>query len=137
MEREMVPASSAWTGWIGFAGLMMIVIGSLDFVEGLVAVIRKNYYVLGPNQIIIFNVTTWGWLTMLWGIIVAVAGYALLARSGWARWFAIVVGSLNVLGQLAFLGETQSPLWVLTTITLSIVVLYALIVHWGDVDATV
>jgi hypothetical protein len=137
MEREMEPAYSRWTGWIGFGALMMIVIGSLDFVEGLIAVIRDKYYVLGPNQIIIFDMTTWGWLTMIWGIVVAFAGYALLARSGWARWFAIVVGSLNVLGQLAFLGQTQSPLWVLTTIGLSIVVLYALIVRWGEVEATV
>ena len=81
--------------------------------------------------------TTWGWSTMIWGIIVAFAGYALLARSGWARWFAIIVGSLNVLGQLAFLGESQSPLWLLTTISLTIVVLYALIVRWDTVEATV
>ena len=137
MQREMEPAYSRWTGWIGFGGLMMIVIGSLDFVEGLIAVIRDKYYVLGPNQIIIFDMTTWGWLTMLWGLIVAFAGFSLLARSGWARWFAIIVGSLNVLGQLAFLGESQSPIWLLTTISLSIIVLYALIVRWHDVEATI
>jgi hypothetical protein len=116
---------------------MMIVIGSLDFVEGLIAVIRDKYYVLSPSQIIIFDMTTWGWLTMLWGLIVAFAGFSLLARSGWARWFAIIVGSLNVLGQLAFLGESQSPIWLLTTISLSIIVLYALIVRWHDVEATI
>ena len=137
MERDTELGYSRWTGWIGFGGLMMIVIGSLDFVEGLIAVIRDKYYVLAPSQIIVFDMTTWGWLTMVWGLIVAFAGYSLLARSSWARWFAIVVGSLNVLGQLTFLGSTQSPLWVLTTISLSIVVLYALIVRWNEVDATI
>ena len=137
MEREMEAGYSRWTGWIGFGGLMMIVIGSLDFVEGLIAVIRDKYYVLAPSQIIVFDMTTWGWLMMIWGILVAFAGFSLLARSGWARWFAIVVGSLNVLGQLAFLGESQSPIWLLTTISLSIIVLYALIVRWNDVEATV
>jgi len=52
----MAARSTAWTGWIGFAGLLMIVIGFLDFFEGLIAVIRKEYYVAAPNQIIIFNV---------------------------------------------------------------------------------
>jgi len=137
MQREMELATSKWTGWIGFGGLMMIVIGSLNVVEGLIAVIRNEYYVLGPNQIIVFDMTTWGVLAILWGLVVAFAGWSLLARLGWARWFTIVVGSLNVLAQLSFLGGTQSPLWALTVISLSIIVLYALIVHWGEVDATI
>jgi hypothetical protein len=64
------------------------------------------------------------------------AGWGLLSRAGWARWFTIVVGSLNVLGQLAFVGSAQYPLWALTVIALSIVVIYALIVRWDEVQAT-
>src|SRR5262245_30358260 len=123
---------SSWTGWIGFAGLLMIVIGSLEFFEGLIAVIRNEYYVLTPERIIVFDLTTWGWLTMLWGIIVAFAGFGLLSRSGWARWFTIVVGSLNFLTQLSFLGESQYPLWSLTILGLTAIVLFALTVRWGE-----
>jgi hypothetical protein len=129
--------SSSWSGWIGFAGWLMVVIGALDFFEGLIAIIRDKYYVLAPNQIIVFDMTTWGWLTLIWGIVVVFAGLGLLSGSGWARWFTIVVGSLNVLGQLAFVGSSQYPLWALTIVTLSIVVLYALIVRWDDSRATV
>jgi len=129
--------STRWTGWIGFAGLLMIVVGSLEFFEGLIAVIRDKYYVLGPEQIIIFDMTTWGWLTMLWGIVVAFAGWGLLARASWARWFTIVVGTVNILGQLAWLGSAAYPLWSLTILTLSIVILYALIVKWHEVEASV
>ncbi len=50
--------TSAWTGWIAFAGWMMLIIAMLDFFEGLIAVIRSEYYVLGPNQIIVFDTTT-------------------------------------------------------------------------------
>ena len=46
--------SGAWAGWIGFAGWMMVIVGALDFFEGLIAVIRDQYYVLGPSQIIVF-----------------------------------------------------------------------------------
>ena len=123
-------AARPMAGWIVFAAAMMMVIGSIDFIEGLVAVIRKQYYVLGPNQVIIFNVTTWGWLTLLWGIVLFLAGMALWAGQSWARWFAIVACSINLLGQLSWLGASQAPLWALTGITLSIIVIYALCVRW-------
>jgi hypothetical protein len=128
---------SAWTGWITFAGWLMIIIGTLDFFQGLIAVIRDQYYVLTPNQIIVFNLTTWGWITLIWGIVVIFAGLSLLAGAGWARWFAIVVGSLNFVAQLGFVGSSQYPLWALTVLGLTAVVLYALIVRWDDTRAVV
>jgi hypothetical protein len=123
---------SRWSGWIVFAGWMMIIIGALDFFEGLIAVIRGQYYVLTAEQIIVFDVRTWGWITLIWGIVVALAGLGLLSRSGWARWFTIVVASLNFIVQLGFVGGAQYPLWALTVLALTAVVLYALIVRWDD-----
>jgi hypothetical protein len=128
-------ASAKWTGWVGFAGWLMIMIGAIDVFEGLIAVIRDKYYVLAPNQIIIFDMTTWGWLTLLWGILLCFAGWGLITRASWARWFSIVALSVNVLGQLAWLGSAQYPLWTLTVITFTIIVVYVLIVHWGEVEA--
>lgn len=128
---------SGWTGWIGFAGWLMIIIGALDFFEGLIAVIRGKYYVLTANQIIVFDLRTWGWITLIWGIVLGFAGWGLLSRQSWARWFTIVAGSLNVIGQLGFVGSAQYPLWALTIVALSIVVLYGLIVHWGEAEAAV
>jgi hypothetical protein len=122
-----------WTGWVGFAGLLMVVIGVLDFFQGLIAIVRDKYYVLTPQQIVVFDMTTWGWITLIWGIILVIAGYALLSGATWARWFTIVVVSLNILVQLGFVGSAQYPLWALTVLTMSILVLYALIVRWGDV----
>jgi hypothetical protein len=128
-----VASDSAWSGWIGFAGWMMIIIAGLDFFEGLIAIIRDQYYVLTPSQIIVFDVTTWGWITLIWGIVLFCAGLGLLSGASWARWFTIVVGSLNFIVQLGFLGSSQYPLWALTVLTLTVIVLYALIVHWDDV----
>ena len=122
----------SWAGWVVFAGMLMLVIGTLDFFQGLIAVIRGSYYVLTPQQIIVFNVTTWGWITLLWGIVIALAGLGLLSGAGWARWFTIVVGLLNLIVQLGFLGSSQYPLWALAVLTLTIIVLYALIVRWDD-----
>jgi hypothetical protein len=126
---------SRWTGWIAFAGWLLFVIGVLDFFEGLIAVIRGQYFVLTANQIIVFDMRTWGWITLIWGIVLVFAGWSLLTGSSWARWFAIVVGSLNFIVQLGFVGGAQYTLWALTGCALTIVVLYALIARWGEAKA--
>jgi hypothetical protein len=125
--------SSAWTGWIGFAAIMLAFIGAITFFEGLIAIIRDNYYVVTREHVFAFDVSTWGWIMLFWGILLFLAALGLAAKSGWARWFTIVVLFLNLLGQLSFLGNGQYSLWSLTIITLEIVVLYALTVRWKDV----
>jgi hypothetical protein len=127
--------SGRWTGWIGFAGLLMIVIGGLDFFQGLIAIIRGQYYAVTPNQIIVFDTKTWGWITMIVGIIAVLTGMGLLSGAGWARWLTIVVGCLVVFSELGFVGSAQYPLWALTVLAFQVVVLYALIVHWDDARA--
>jgi hypothetical protein len=117
-------------GWIVFAAIVMLIVGSIDFFEGLIAVIRKQYYVVTPEQIVVFNVTTWGWLTLIWGIVMVLAGLALWSGSSWARWFTVAVASINILGQLGWMGSTAYPLWTLTAIGLNIIVIYALTARW-------
>jgi uncharacterized membrane protein (DUF2068 family) len=124
--------SRTWSGWISFAGLMIIIIGGLDFFQGLIAVIRDQYYVVTPSQIVVFDLTTWGWILMIWGVIMLLAGFGLLSGATWARWFTIVVVSINVIAQLGFVGSATYPLWALTVLALTIMVLYALIVRWDD-----
>jgi hypothetical protein len=124
--------SSAWSGWIGFTGCLVLVIGIANFIEGLIAVIRGQYYVLTSSQVIVFDVKTWGWIMIIWGIIVTLAGLGLLSGAGWARWFTIFVGFLTFFTQLGFLGASQYPLWALTILTLTVIMLYGLLVHWDD-----
>jgi hypothetical protein len=122
--------SSTWAGWVAFAGVLMVIIGALDFFEGLIAIIRDDYYVLSKGQLIVFDLTTWGWITLIWGVIVVLAGFGLLSRANWGRWLGIFAASLNFFVQLGFLGSAAYPLWALTTLALTLVVLYALIARW-------
>ncbi len=124
--------SRSMAGWIGFAGILMVLLGGLSFFEGLIALLRDNYYVVTPSGYLLFDVTGWGWIMLLWGIILACVGLALLGGASWARWTSIVFVSVNVFSQLGFLGNTNDLLWVLITLTLNIIVLYALIVRWDD-----
>jgi hypothetical protein len=125
--------SAAWTGWVGFAAIMLVVIGCIDAFEGLIAIFRDNYYQYTPNGVIIFDTTTWGWIMLLWGILLVLVGLALAAKSGWARWTAVVIVIVNLLAQLGWLGSSPTPVWTLTVITLQIIVLYALTIKWSEV----
>ena len=119
-------------GWIGFGGLVMILLGGLAFFQGLIAVIEDNYYVVTQSGFLVFDVTGWGWVMMIWGIILVLVGLALISGQDWARWVSIVLVSLNVFAQLGFVGNSAYPLWSLLVLTLNIIVLYALIVRWDE-----
>jgi hypothetical protein len=120
------------SGWIAFAGWMALVIGFLDFFEGLIAVIRGQYYALTPTHIIVVDMRTWGWVMMIWGIVLVLAGLGLFSGAGWARWFTIVVVTLNFFAQLGFVGGSAYPLWALVVLFLQAMVLWALFVRWDD-----
>ena len=129
--------SETWAGWIRLGAILMLIIGMIDFFQGLIAIIRGGYYTLTPNQIILVDTRTWGWVMLFWGIIVGAAGWGLTLGANWARWFTIVAASLNIILQLGFLGSTNHTLWALTGVALSAVVLYGLLVHWDEASETI
>jgi hypothetical protein len=124
--------SKSMAGWIGFAGILLVIVGAIDFFQGLIALFEDEYYVPTGSGFLVFDLTGWGWTMVIWGVLLVLAGLGLVAGQGWARWFAIVVVSLNVIAQLGFLGNTQNSLWSLTVIALNIIVLYALTARWDE-----
>jgi multisubunit Na+/H+ antiporter MnhG subunit len=125
--------STTWTGWIGFASIMLTIIGAINFFEGLIAVIRDQYYVVHGDQLVLFDTTTWGWLMMIFGVLLFLVGLGLASKQGWARWTAVILVAVNLLANLGWLGNSGYPLWTLTVVALEIVVLYALTARWSDV----
>ena len=125
-------SSRSMAGWIGFAGILIVVVGSIDVMQGLVALFDDDYYVVTPSGFLAVDVTAWGWVMLLWGALLYVAGLGLLAAKGWARWFTIVVVAVNFFAQLGFLGNSQFPLWTITAQTLNVIVLYALTARWNE-----
>jgi hypothetical protein len=128
---------SSMAGWIGFAGILMLIVGSIDFFQGLIAIIEDDYFVPTRAGFLVVDVTTWGWFMLFWGSLLVLAGLGLLAGQGWARWVTIVLVCLNILLQLGFVGSSDYPLWALTAITLNIVVLYALTARWSESRAEI
>jgi len=128
---------SSMAGWIGFAGIVMVILGFIDFFQGMIAVFDDKYYVVTASGFLVFDLTQWGWVMMIWGVLLVLAGLALAAGQGWARWFTIVVVGLNFFAQLGFLGNSTYPLWALTALALNVVVLYALTARWSESKAEI
>ena len=124
--------SKSMAGWIAFAGMLMLIVGSIDFFQGLIALFEDEYFVVTASGFLVVDLTAWGWIMLIWGALLVLAGLALIAAQGWARWFAIVVVSLNFIAQLGFLGNSQYPLWSLTVMALNIIILYALTARWSE-----
>jgi hypothetical protein len=124
--------SKSMAGWVGFAGILIVIVGALDFCQGLIALFSDNYYAVSASGFLVVDLTGWGWIMLIWGVLLVLAGLGLLSGQSWARWFTILLVSLNFLAQLGFLGNSQYPLWTLTTIALSVIVLYALTARWSE-----
>ncbi len=124
--------SKSMAGWIGFAGLVMLILGGINFFQGLIAAFEDDYYLVTQSGYLVFDVSTWGWILMVWGLLLALVGIGLLGALGWARWFAIFLVSLNFFVQLGFLGNSNYPLWALTSLALNVIVLFALTARWDE-----
>jgi hypothetical protein len=119
-------------GWIGFAGILLLVVGAIDFMQGLIALFEDEYYVVTQSGFLAVDLTAWGWIMMIWGVLLVLGGLGLLSAQGWARWFTIVIVCLNFIAQLGFLGNSQYPLWSLTVIALNVIILFALTARWSE-----
>ena len=124
--------SKSMAGWIGFAGTLMLIVASIDFFQGLIALFEDEYFVVTAAGFLVDDLTGWGWIMLIWGVLLFAAGLGLLTAQSWARWFTIVVVSLNFIVQLGFLGNSAYPLWTLTALALNIIVLYALTARWEE-----
>ena len=121
-------------GWKSFAAIMLMIVGFLNIMDGLVAITQSNQVESKiDHQLPLFdNVKTWGWIVMIIGIIVILAGFGLLAGSTWARVVGILVASVNLIVQLAWL--PHNTFWSLTMIAIDVLIIYGIAVHCGKED---
>lgn len=124
------PRSSGWYGWIVFAGTMMIIAGAFNIIQGLVAVAKDEFYAVTPNHLVTFDLTQWGWIHLIMGVILLLIGLALFKESMWAVIAGMIVVSINMISQFAFM--SAYPVWSIVAIAVDLMVLWALIVHGGE-----
>jgi hypothetical protein len=126
-------ATSGWaTGFIVFAAIMMMMAGTFQFFAGLIAIFENEFYVTTRNYIFEFDATAWGWIHLLLGILVGIAGFGLLAGRTWARIMAITLAALSALANFLFI--PYYPFWALIIITLDVLVIWAVAAHGRDIQ---
>ncbi len=123
--------ASGWVvGMAAFAATMMMVIGLFHAFSGLVALFENEIYVSGPRYVFSLDLTAWGWIHLLLGILVAAAGYAVLSGQLWGRAVGIAMATLSMMANFLFV--PYYPLWSLLIITLDVFVVWALCVFDRD-----
>jgi hypothetical protein len=116
-----------------FAAILMILGGLFEAVQGLVALFNDTFYAVGQEYVFEFDVTTWGWIHLLLGIVVGLAGFFLLQGAVWARTVAVMLAALSILAN--FLWMPYYPLWSMTIIAFDVFVIWAATVHGRDILA--
>jgi hypothetical protein len=123
--------SAGAVGLTLFAAVVLIMSGSMQALQGVVALLNQTFYVVGEEYIFQFDLSTWGWIHLLLGVVVAVAGFSLLQGALWARTVAVIAASASVIANFAWM--PYYPFWSLTLIALNIAVIWAVTAHGRDV----
>ena len=122
---NVTPTGRSWaTGLTIFAAAFMIVSGVLTAIQGIVALANSDFYVVGRKYTFQFDITAWGWILLLLGIVVATVGVFLYLGQTWARWTALVVVALSMIANFAWV--PYYPVWGIIVLALDGAVIWAL-----------
>jgi hypothetical protein len=133
---DRAPAPTAWTGWVVFASVMMVLLGFFQAIQGLVALVDDTWYhVTAGGLVVRADYTTWGWTHLLLGVLILISGVGVLAGNLAARAVAVVLAVLSALVNLLFIGAY--PIWSVLIITVDVLVIYALTVHGRELRSSV
>jgi len=121
-------AASGWAfGFILFAGIMMIMAGGFQAFSGLVALFENEFYVATRNYLFQFDATAWGWIHLIGGLLVMLAGFAVIAGQTWARVVGIILAVLSALANFTFI--PYYPFWAIIVIAVDVFIIWALAAH--------
>lgn len=129
-DYERQPVERQPTGWTVFAGSLLFIVGSLDALWGLAGILNNDIVLVGGEGVVIADTTTWGWVHLILGSIVALTGLGLFAAAGWARMMGVFFVALNVIAQIAWF--PAAPLWSFLMIILGVTIIYQLTVRWEE-----
>ena len=124
------PSAQEGSGWLGFAGIMLILVGFFNIIDGIAAIANANYLV---ERLLFANLEAWGWFFLIWGIIQICAGFAIMAGATWGAIVGIVAAFFNAIAQLSW--ARVYPVWAIAAIVADVLIIYALVVYGGRREA--
>jgi hypothetical protein len=130
-SNTATPPNDTAVGLTVFAGVMMIMVGVFQAIQGVVALFNDTFYVVGEKWTFSFDITAWGWIHLLVGLLLVLAGFFLFRGAVWAR--VVGVGVVAISALLNFMWLPYYPLWSMLIIALDVFIIWALTVHGRDV----
>ena len=128
-QRNAEP--TGWVGWIFFAGFMLLLVGVLQAFYGLVALFNDEWVVWGNRGAVYLDITTWGWVHLVLGIVVVLVGLGVMTGNILARTIGVVIAGFSLL--VNFMALPVYPVWSIVLITIDVLVIYALVAHGREV----
>ena len=123
--RRDEPEVSGWAlGGVSFAATMLVVIGFFQVIAGLTAIFDDEFFVVTRNYTFDLDVTAWGWIHLILGVLLVITGLALYARAAWAAITALVLAVFSAIDNFFFI--PYYPFWALLLIALNVWVIWAL-----------
>ena len=130
MSKNSNKEVTGWVGWVAFAGVMMMLLGSFQAIAGLVALFKNEVVYVGLENTWLVDFTAWGWAHLILGRIIVFAGMAVLAGKTWGRVIGVLLASVSALANFAFI--PVYPVWSVLMVIVDALVIYALLVHGGE-----
>jgi hypothetical protein len=112
--------------WVMFAGVMLLILGCTNTVEGVAAVTGSDFFVTRAHYLF-GDLSSWGWVIWLIGVAQGLTGVGVLLRNQPARWAGVAFACANTVAQTLMI--QAYPLWSLALLGIDLLVIYALVVH--------
>jgi hypothetical protein len=122
------------SGWVVFAAIMLIVAGIFGAINGLVAILNDEVYLVGEEVTIGMDFTQWGWIHFIVGLVVVCAGIGVMSGQRWAQVVGIAVATLHAVSMIWWI--QVAPFWTMTILAIDVAVIYGLAVHGDEVEPT-
>lgn len=131
-QTDVEVETSGWMGWIGFAAIMLALVGIFHMIAGFVALFQEDVYTVTDNAVWVFDYSQWGWIHIIGGLLAFLAAGSLLQGNMYGRVIAVLVAMASVVANMAFV--PIYPIWSLLMVTVGILVIWAVMVHGGELQ---
>jgi|tagenome__1003787_1003787.scaffolds.fasta_scaffold19359647_1 hypothetical protein len=124
---------SGWASWVIFGGVMLILLGIFHVIQGLVALVHDDFYLVTKNGLLLnFDFTSWGWIHLVLGVLIGLVGVGLLTGNTAARVAGVVLAVLSAVVNLLFIAAY--PVLSVIIIALDVIVIYSIVVHGRELE---
>jgi hypothetical protein len=123
--------SAAAVGWALFAAIMLMIAGFFQIIAGIAAIAEDDFFVTTQKWVFEFDVTTWGWIHVVLGILLLCIGAGILTGNVLARSVAVIIAGLSAIANFAYM--PYYPVWAIIVIAVDVAIIWALTAHGRDI----